>query len=143
MKYLILTLTMILGLLLPNFANAQSNVIPWPQNPQLQQKPPVPYWSPGEILRTSLLCKDEETIRKIVLADMESKSDAVDMVRGMLAKGLCMGLPARAPFVVDELLFEYTDYQDLDCVAMKVSIDTGGGIIKGYAISIGKIKPAI
>ena len=83
MKYLILTLTMILGLLLPNFANAQSNVIPRPENPQPQQKPPVPYWAPGEIVRTGFLCKDEETIRKIVLADMESKSDAIDMVRGM------------------------------------------------------------
>lgn len=69
MKYLILTLTMILGLLLPNIANAQTvprNVIPWPGTPQTPQKPQVHEWTPGEIVRTVFLCKDEETIEKLV-----------------------------------------------------------------------------
>ena len=69
MKYLILTLTMILGLLLPNIANAQTvprNVIPWPEKPQTPQKPSVHEWTPGQVVRTVFLCKDEETIKKLV-----------------------------------------------------------------------------
>jgi len=146
MKYLILTLTMILGLLLPNFANAQTvprNVIPWPEKPQSQQKPPVHEWTPGQIVRTVFLCRDEETIKKLAYVDRESKQKTLVKLRELVGLGVCLVLPGPAPFLVTDLLYEYMDHSEIDSVVAKVELDTGNGIIKGYTIVGGKIKPAI
>ena len=146
MKYLILTLTMILGLLLPNIANAQTtprNVIPWPGTPQTPQKPPVHEWTPGQIVRTVFLCKDEETIEKLAYVDKESKQGTILALRDMISLGVCLVLPGPAPFVVKDLVSEYVDHSKIDSVVAKVELDTGNGIIEGYTIVSGKIKPAI
>ena len=146
MKYLILTLTMILGLLLPNIANAQRNIIPWPgtpQTPQTPQKPPVHEWTPGQIVRTVFLCKDEETIEKLAYVDKESKQGTILTLRELIGLGVCLVLPGPAPFVVKDLVSEYVDHSKIDSVVAKVELDTGNGIIEGYTIVSGKIKPAI
>ena len=158
MKYLILTLTMILGLLLPNIANAQNeipnfkvdnditaprNVIPWPGTPQTPQKPPVHEWTPGQIVRTVFLCKDEETIEKLAYVDKESKQGTILTLRELIGLGVCLVLPGPAPFVVKDLVSEYVDHSKIDSVVAKVELDTGNGIIEGYTIVSGKIKPAI
>lgn len=146
MKYLILTMTMILGLLLPNIANAQTtprNVIPWPEKPQSQQKPLVHEWTPGQIVRTVFLCKDEETIEKLAYVDKRSKQGTILALKEMISLGVCLVLPGPAPFLVTDLVSEYVDHSKIDSVIAKVELDTGNGIIEGYTIVSGKIKPAI
>tara|TARA_Y100000004_G_scaffold26374_1_gene26713 strand:+ start:415 stop:828 length:414 start_codon:yes stop_codon:yes gene_type:complete len=137
---------MILGLLLPNIANAQTtprNVIPWPGTPQTQQKPPVHEWAPGQILQTTFLCKDEETIEKVVLADVVSRQNTIIALKSLVGFGVCLILPQPAPFLVKELVSEYVDHDKIDSVVIKVELDTGAGIIEGYTVVAGKMKPAI
>lgn len=146
MKYLILTLTMILGLLLPNISTAQKvprNVIPWPEKPQTPQKPSVHEWTPGQVVRTVFLCKDEETIKKLAYVDKESRQKLQFTLRELVSLGVCLVLPGPAPFVVKDLIVEYKDHSNIDSVVSKVELDTGNGIVEGYTIVAGKIKPAI
>ena len=61
----------------------------------------------------------------------------------MVSLGVCLVLPGPAPFVVKDLIVEYKDHSNIDSVVSKVELDTGNGIVEGYTIVAGKIKPAI
>ena len=115
MKYLIITLTIMLGLLLPNLSYSQiGEVIPWPEPKNLeppekssQNNDMFPIWAPGDKVQTRVLCKDKETIRKIVMADKRDKANLMNLLNRFVESGICMGLHEPVLFIVEELHYQY------------------------------------
>jgi hypothetical protein len=151
MKYLIITLTIMLGLLLPNLSYSQSGeVIPWPSPENLTppEEPPqnnnmFPIWAPGDKVETRVLCKDKETIRKIVWADKRDKANLMDLLNKFVQSGICMGLHRPVQFTVEDLHYQYKDSDGVDTVVMKVFKQVEDKVINGYLIVYGTISPSI
>ena len=77
-----------LGMLLPNLSYSQSGeIIPWPSPNNLeppekssQNSDMFRIWTPGDKVQTRVLCKDKETIRKIVMADKRDKANLMNLL---------------------------------------------------------------
>ena len=138
MKHLFLTLTLVLGLALPNWANAQSNTIPWPAS-----KSPVAEWTVGEMIQVVFICRDEKTVRELAEADMKSLQNIAVLSQQKLAMGDCITLPRQVPFKINDLIFQYKDHKGIDTVLLKVRLLFGSRVFEGYTIAPGVFKQSI
>jgi hypothetical protein len=140
-----------LGLLLPNLSYSQiGEVIPWPEPKNLeppekssQNNDMFPIWAPGDKVQTRVLCKDKETIRKIVMADKRDKANLMNLLNRFVESGICMGLHEPVLFIVEELHYQYKDSDGVDTVVMKVFKQVKDKVINGYLIVYGTITPSI
>jgi len=151
MKYLIITLTIMLGMLLPNLSYSQSGeIIPWPSPNNLeppekssQNSDMFRIWTPGDKVQTRILCKDRETIRKIVMADKRDKLHLIDLLNEFVEIGICIGLHKPVLFTVEEIPYQYIDSSGADTVVVKVFLQVEDKVISGYIIVYGTISPSI
>tara|TARA_R100000700_G_scaffold6544_1_gene10173 strand:+ start:1002 stop:1400 length:399 start_codon:yes stop_codon:yes gene_type:complete len=87
---------------------------------------------PEKIVLLSFLCRHEETIMKLAYYDSQSKSLAAQFFFMNVMAKECVKFEEPVKFVIDEVLTEYTDYEDEDIVVLKVKNQA----VTGYVLVI-------
>lgn len=87
---------------------------------------------PNALVLLSFLCRHEEIIMKLAYYDSMSKELAAQYFFTNLMARECVKFKDPVPFVVDEVLTEYTDYEDEDIVVLKVKKEA----VTGYVLVI-------
>ena len=98
-------------------------------------------WEKGDIIQVGVLCKDEDTILEIVNADIKSEKDALLQMNESLMKGVCIGFPMPAMFIVIKALVHYKDHRGRDSVVL--GIGNGDRDFVGWALGNGKFVEKI
>ena len=98
-------------------------------------------WSNGDLIQVGVLCKDEDTILEIVNADIKSEKDALLQMNESLMKGVCIGFPMPAMFLVIKALVHYKDHRGRDSVVL--GIGNGDRDFVGWALGNGKFVEKI
>ena len=114
--------------------------------PPITVNPPVPNpkvtdWYKGDIVGAQTLCKDEESIMKIVMADTKS-AEAVRMsmyLGSMTGDCVIMSQPIGVPIM--DIVAEYLDFAKRPSVVLVVALPTyvEGGV--AYIIAGGRKGP--
>ena len=93
-------------------------------------------WSDGDIIQVGVLCKDEDTILEIVNSDIKSEKDALLQMNESLMKGVCIGFPMPAMFIVIKALVHYKDHRKRESVVLGVG--NADRDFVGWALGNGK-----
>jgi len=93
-------------------------------------------WSDGDIIQVGVLCKDEDTILEIVNADIKSEKDALLQMNESLMKGVCIGFPMPAMFLVIKALVHYKDHRGRPSVVL--GIGNADRAFVGWALGHGE-----
>ena len=113
--------------------------------PPITVNPPVPNpkvtdWYKGDIVGAQTLCKDEESIMKIVMADTKS-AEAVRMsmyLGSMTGECVIMSQPIGLPIM--DILAEYLDFAKRPSVVLVVAVPRYQGVV-AYVIAGGRRGP--
>ena len=84
---------------------------------------------PNAPVLLSLLCRHEEIIMKLAYYDSMSKELAAQYFFMNIMARECVKFQDPVKFVVDEVLTEYTDYEDEDIVVLKVKKEAVTGYV--------------
>jgi len=82
-------------------------------------KPTV--WNLGTPILIANICKDEETILRIVAADTVSEEEVLGQLRGFHLSGMCVRFPTPLLFMVTHSLIQYADFNGVESVVLGVS----------------------
>jgi len=124
MKYLMTALVCLCMLLcIPN-ATADANKV----------------WEKGATIVTSYVCRDENTIMKVVEADIKSEEEVLARIYALTKLRDCVGLPMPLPFYVLGLLVEYKDYKKVNTLVFSVAKVTKPDTHLGYVLAEGTYK---
>jgi len=93
-------------------------------------------WEKGDIIQVGVLCKDEDTILEIVNADIKSEKDALLQMNESLMKGVCIGFPMPAMFLVIKALVNYKDHRGRPSVVL--GIGNADRAFVGWALGHGE-----
>ena len=93
-------------------------------------------WSAGDLIAVGLICKDEDTILEIVNADIKSEKDALLQMNESLMKGVCIGFPMPAMFLVIKALVHYKDHRGRASVVL--GIGNADRAFVGWALGHGE-----
>ena len=121
MKYLLMVLVM-MGLLWPTASLSQD---------QLKT------WSKGDYVTAAIVCRDEESILKVLKADTESQEEALARMYALTQIGKCMRAPMPMPFYVKEVYIEYKDFADRPSVILEVARVDREEETLGYVVAMG------
>ena len=121
MKYLLMVLVM-MGLLWPTASLSQD---------QLKT------WSKGDYVTAAIVCRDEESILKVLKADTESQEEALARMYALTQIGKCMRAPMPLPFYVKEVYIEYKDFADRPSVILEVARVDREEETLGYVVAMG------
>ena len=121
MKYLLMVL-MMMGLLWPTASLSQD---------QLKT------WSKGDYVTAAIVCRDEESILKVLKADTESQEEALARMYALTQIGKCMRAPMPLPFYVKEVYIEYKDFADRPSVILEVARVDREEETLGYVVAMG------
>ena len=104
----LLTVLMMIGLL-------------WP-TASLSQNPARNYaWSKGDYVTAAIVCRDEESILKVLKADTISEEETLAIMYALTSLGKCMRAPMPLPFYVKEVFVEYKDFADRPSVRLEIA----------------------
>ena len=114
--------------------------------PPITVNPPVPNpkvtdWYKGDIVGAQTLCKDEESIMKIVMADTKS-AEAVRMsmyLGSMTGECVIMSQPIGVPIL--DIVAEYTDFAKRPSVVLLVALPQFIEGAVAYVIAGGRKGP--
>lgn len=114
--------------------------------PPITVNPPVPNpkvtdWYKGDIVGAQTLCKDEESIMKIVMADTKS-AEAVRMsmyLGSMTGECVIMSQPIGVPIL--DIVAEYTDFAKRPSVVLVVALPQFIEGAVAYVIAGGRKGP--
>ena len=132
MKYLLITMMLMIGLLFPK------NILSEERR----------FWYKGDSIISAFICHKEKDIMKIVKADTISEEEVLARMFALAALGNCGRFPAPVPFTIDHVVTPYTDFKgDISVVVALRPIDTENLILpKGmsrykvmvFAIALGE-----
>jgi hypothetical protein len=97
-------------------------------------------WEKGATIVTSYVCKDENTIMKVVAADIKSEEEVLARIYALTKLRDCVGLPMPLPFYVLGLLVEYKDYKKVNTLVFSVAKVTKPDTHLGYVLAEGTYK---
>jgi len=97
----------------------------------------VTIWSKGSTVVTITICKDEETILKIVKADTISEEEVLARMYALTRLNHCVSLPTPLPFYVRSLLVGYKDFAQKDSVVLSVAKITEPDEHVGFVLAEG------
>jgi len=97
-------------------------------------------WEKGATIVTSYVCKDENTIMKVVEADIKSEEEVLAIMYALSKLKYCVGLPTPLPFYVLDLLLEYKDFKKVNTVVLSVARATKPDTHLGYVLAEGTYK---
>ena len=97
-------------------------------------------WKKGNKVAAFFICKEEESIMEVALADSKSRDQFIGEVTKKRIGRECVALKPPVLFVVDEVLGSYKDYEKKNTTILKIVPQTNNGFI-GYIVARG--KPAI
>ena len=128
MKYLIATMMIMLLLVLPYSATAEHQELT--QNFKRT-------WTIGDFIQTAVICKDEESIIKMINADMISVEDVLIQLNDLVDEGDCVNLIRPVIFTVQSQFVEYFDFLDRPSVALGVESPATKGKFLGFVLAPG------
>ena len=97
-------------------------------------------WEKGNKVAAFFICKEEESIMEIALADSKSRDQFIGEVTKKRMDRKCVALRPPVLFVVDEVLGSYKDYEKKNTTILKIVPQISNGFI-GYIVARG--MPAI
>ena len=97
-------------------------------------------WKKGNKVAAFFICKEEESIMELALADSKSRDQFIGEVTKKRIGRECVALKPPVLFVVDEVLGSYKDYEKKNTTILKIVPQINNGFI-GYIVARG--KPAI
>ena len=127
MKYLIATMMIMLLLVLPYNATADHQ-----ETTNYKRT-----WGIGDPISTAVICKDEDSIIKMINADMISVEDVLIQLNDLVDEGDCVSLERPAFFFVQSQLIEYMDFLDRPSIALGVESPYMKGKFLGFVLAPG------
>ena len=97
-------------------------------------------WKKGNKVAAFFICKEEESIMELALADSKSRDQFIGEVTKKRIGRECVALKPPVLFVVDEVLGSYKDYEKKNTTILKIVPQINNGFI-GYIVARG--SPAI
>ena len=97
-------------------------------------------WEKGNKVAAFFICKEEESIMELALADSKSRDQFIGEVTKKRIGRECVALRPPVLFVVDEVLGSYKDYEKKNTTILKIVPQINNGFI-GYIVARG--SPAI
>ena len=97
-------------------------------------------WKKGNKVAAFFICKEEESIMELALADSKSRDQFMNEVAKKRITSKCVALRPPVLFVVDEVLGSYVDYEKKNTTILKIVPQINNGFI-GYIVARG--LPAI
>ena len=97
-------------------------------------------WEKGNKVAAFFICKEEESIMELALADSKSRDQFIGEVTKKRIGRECVALKPPVLFVVDEVLGSYKDYEKKNTTILKIVPQINNGFI-GYIVARG--LPAI
>ena len=96
-------------------------------------------WFPGDTVVAANICKSEEVILKVVLADTKSEQETLSKIKELSAIEDCISILPPLPFYVHSVVVTYKDFKDRPSVVFALHLvgDKDKNII-GYAIGAGR-----
>ena len=93
-------------------------------------------WEKGNKVAAFFICKEEESIMELALADSKSKEQFIGEVTKKKMDRKCVALRPPVLFVVDEVLGSYKDYEKKNTSILKIVPPVNNGFI-GYIVARG------
>ena len=97
-------------------------------------------WKKGNKVAAFFICKEEESIMEVALADSKSRDQFIGEVTKKRIGRECVALRPPVLFVVDEVLGSYKDYEKKNTTILKIVPQINNGFV-GYIVARG--LPAI
>ena len=97
----------------------------------------IPEISPKDAVIVYFLCRTENDILEVAAAD-EKSSESTTLLNKHLALSSCVMFSGPTFFRVEEIIYEYVDFQNKNNVVLRVS--SSYVQLSGYTISFGKAK---
>jgi len=96
-------------------------------------------WFPGDTVVAASICKSEEVILKVVLADTKSEQETLSKIKELSAIEDCISILPPLPFYVHSIVVNYKDFKNRPSVVFALHLvgDKDKNII-GYAIGAGR-----
>ena len=96
-------------------------------------------WFPGDTVIAANVCKSEEVILKVVLADTKSEQATLSKISELSAIEDCISILPPLPFYVQSIVVTYKDFKNRPSVVFALHLvgDKDKNII-GYAIGAGR-----
>ena len=94
-------------------------------------------WTIGDFIQTAVICKDEESIVKVINADMTSVEEVLSTVTDLVEEGDCVNLIRPVIFTVQSQFVEYFDFLDRPSVALGVESPVTKGKFLGFVLAPG------
>ena len=94
-------------------------------------------WTMGDLIATAVVCKDEESIVKVINADMISVEEVLSTVTDLVDEGDCVNLLRPVFFIVQSQFLEYFDFLDRPSVALGVESPATKGKFLGFVLAPG------
>ena len=94
-------------------------------------------WTIGDLIQTAIICKDEDSIIKLINADMISVEDVLSTITDLVDEGDCVKLERPFIFLVQSQFLEYFDFLDRPSVALGVESPATKGKFLGFVLAPG------
>ena len=96
-------------------------------------------WFIGDTVLAANICKSEEVILKVVLADTKSEQATLSKIKELSAIEDCISILPPLPFYVHSIVVTYKDFKNSPSVVFAIHLvgDKDKNII-GYAIGAGR-----
>jgi len=93
-------------------------------------------WIAGDLISVGLVCKDEESILRIVNADVKSEELVVVTMNQSLMMGVCISFEGSMRFLVQKALVHYKDHAGRSSVVLGVGNSDQDFL--GWVLALGK-----
>ena len=93
-------------------------------------------WKKGNKVAAFFICKEEESIMEIALADSKSRDQFIGEVTKKRMDRKCVALRPPVLFIVDEVLGSYKDYEKKNTTILKIVPQINNGFV-GYIVARG------
>ena len=93
-------------------------------------------WIAGDLISVGLVCKDEESILRIVNADVKSEELVVVTMNQSLMMGVCISFEGAMRFLVQKALVHYKDHAGRSSVVLGVGNSDQDFL--GWVLALGK-----
>lgn len=98
-------------------------------------------WEKGDLLVARHICKTEDTIMKVVLADTRSERETLTLLFTLSQLGDCKMFRVPLPFLVHSIVTPYKDFAGKDSIALALQDPANENPeIFAYAIALGVMK---
>ena len=93
-------------------------------------------WEKGNKVAAFFICKKEESIMELALADSKSRDQFIGEITKKRIGRECVALRPPVLFIVDEVLGSYVDYEKKNTSILKIVPQINNGFI-GYIVARG------